>query len=1021
MVITGSLSERLTADFYHWERRGRGWDVWNYPVSLEPPFVPFGFHSLRTSVLAPVPDNGRKETFLSSISSELQKILCGSGDPSDRLLHTDTEEEPLPVSFETGSALKEIRVILPPDEKVSTAYAEQLILNIGSVGRPVGYEILGTNNSVITRFTCSEADLPHMMKQLRAYFPDAAYEVGDNTLEGLTGPQYHSVVLDFGLSEEFMRPIRTPANFDPDPLTGAIGALEDLREEEIGLIQVLFQAADNPWAESVIRSVTGNDGSSFFADAPEMLPLTREKIGSPLFAAVVRVVARSSSEKGSWEIARSLSSTLNILANPGSNELIPLNNDGYSDSVHLDDVVHRRTHRSGMILNSKELLNLVHLPSISVRSPKFRGIHKKTKEAPKSSEGHRFVLGDNIHQNRTVPVSLSTEQRLRHIHVVGSTGTGKSTLLLNMILQDMEQGSGCAVFDPHGDLIDRVLELVPEERMEDLVLFDPADTDYPVGFNILEARSEMEKNVLSSDLVALFRRFSTSWGDQMTAVLGNAVSAFLESPKGGNLLELRRFLIEKEYREEYLKSVVDAEIVYFWQKQFPVLRGMALSSILTRLDIFLRPKIIRHIVGRRNGLDCNEIINTKKVFLVKLAQGLIGEENAHLLGSLLVSKLHQATMGRQAKESSARDPFYIYIDEFQHFVTPSMASVLESGRKFGVGLTVSHQQLKQLVDADNQLANSLITNPVTRICFRLGDFDAERLEGGFSYFNATDLENLGVGEAVVRVERSEQDFNLRTYNLPRVDPAAGTLLRERIHVITRERYGKPTVDTEALIPDNKIETIPATAVELKEKISHQNLRDRGVEPESKQSLLPEEIFAPPSDVAVAKSLSQHRYLQTLIKKMAEQRGYRAIIEEPTPDGKGRVDVGMERNGKRIAVEISVTTGDIHELHNVEKCLNANYDSVIVCSPERKNLEGIRRRADEKLSKEAREKVYLFEPEELPSFLDLQVINELPREARVKGYRVKVQYQAISETDKKKKQKEVARVIAESMRRIKAKP
>jgi hypothetical protein len=167
------------------------------------------------------------------------------------------------------------------------------------------------------------------------------------------------------------------------------------------------------------------------------------------------------------------------------------------------------------------------------------------------------------------------------------------------IFQDVQNGEGIGVIDPHGDLIDRILEHIPENRFNDVVLFDPADTNYPIGFKILSAHSEIEKNILASDLGAVFRRLSTSWGDQMTSVLGNAILAFLESDKGGTLLDLRRFLIDVEFRNSFLKTVKDREVIYFWQKEFPLLSGRPQAPVLTRLDTFLRPQIIRNMVGRK--------------------------------------------------------------------------------------------------------------------------------------------------------------------------------------------------------------------------------------------------------------------------------------------------------------------------------------------------------------------------------------------------------------------------------------
>jgi hypothetical protein len=349
-----------------------------------------------------------------------------------------------------------------------------------------------------------------------------------------------------------------------------------------------------------------------------------------------------------------------------------------------------------------------------------------------------------------------------------------------MIVQDMRNGEGLAVLDPHGDLIDEILGHVPEERIADVVLLDPSDEDFPIAFNILSAHSELEKNLLASDLVSVFRRLSTSFGDQMNTVLANAIIAFLESSERGTLSDLRRFLVEPNFRERFLETVRDPEIVYYWQKEFPLLGGRPQGPILTRLDTFLRPKVIRHMVSQKeNRIDFSTIMNSRKILLAKLAQGLIGEENSYLLGTLIVSKLNQMAMSRQSMATSERKDFYLYVDEFHNFVTPSMAAILAGARKYHLGLVLAHQELQQLSNRDNDVASAVISNPYTRVCFRLGDFDAKKLEDGFSFFSAKELQNLGVGEAICRMERAEYDFNLKTTRLPGVAPELASRRRAR--------------------------------------------------------------------------------------------------------------------------------------------------------------------------------------------------------------------------------------------------
>jgi hypothetical protein len=984
--------EQLTANFYEWEGRGRGWQLWNAPVELEPPFIP--------------------PTYLSTLADKIKNAFNKTSGEISESSESSEPEEVFPVGFSDESEVKELSITIPSSAEISREYADHFLLSLSACQLPVSFEILGTKDEITIQFACREIDLPQIEQQIRSFFPEMVIKEGKKVADKLRAKNQHTMIVDCGLSEEFMRPLLTFKNFDPDPLTSIFGALENLKDEEVGMVQVLFRSVNAPWASNIMHAVRNYDGSCFFFDAPEMLPLAEDKIRRPLFAVVLRLIGQSLSYERSKEIVRNLFSGLHAFSNPLSNELIPLSNDGYDDSLHFEDVVFRQSHRSGMLLNSDELLGFVHFPSSSIRSSKLKRDSRKTHPVPAIASGHSFVIGKNIHHNVSNEVSLSNEQRLRHIHIIGKTGTGKSTLLINMIRQDIEEGRGVAVLDPHGDLIDRIIERIPENRIKDVILFDPGDTGYPVGFNILEAHSEIEQRVLSSDLVDIFRRFSSTWGDQMTTVLSNAIDAFLESSTGGTLNDLKRFLLEQQYRDSILSLCGDSHIVYFWKKEYPLLRGGSQVSIITRLDAFLRSRMIRNILNQREGLNFTHIIETGKIFLAKLSQGIIGEENAYLLGSLICTKLHQVVMGRQVLEVIERKPFFLYIDEFQHFVVPSMASMLSGSRKMSFGLALSHQDLQQITDSG--LANSVISNPATRICFSLGDNDAQKLQSGFSHFDASDLMNLGVGEAIARIERNDFDFNLVTYDIPQVSHDVASVRREQIISHSREMYGRKIVSAD----------IPAPPiVQIKAPLIQDTIQPIQIVKEEKKEEPTPRPFVPQPDISIAtedlqkrQNSSQHRYLQTLIKKMAEQRGYKAVIEEITQDG-GRVDVGLERDGKRIACEIAITTEDIHELHNIEKCLRAGYDPVIVCSSVKQNLKAIRNLVVEKLNSADQNKIQYFEPDELFHYLNNETLQELPGETRVKGYRVKVNYDAITDTEKNQKREAVAQVIAGAMKRL----
>ena len=240
-----------------------------------------------------------------------------------------------------------------------------------------------------------------------------------------------------------------------------------------------------------MRSVSDGEGGSFFADHPEMLSATREKIGRHLFAVVARLACQTPESSRTWAVLRSLAGFFSQFSDPGKNEFLPLSNQGYSEEDHESCLLQRTTRRSGMILNSEELVGLVHLPSESVRVAKLRPEEKsvtRTKKAPDLAVGHHLVLGENEHDEKITKVSLAPIHRARHLYVIGTSGTGKSTLILNLILQDIANQQGVAVLDPHGDLVDQVLANIPEDRLDDLIFFDPADEEYSIGFNILSAQ-----------------------------------------------------------------------------------------------------------------------------------------------------------------------------------------------------------------------------------------------------------------------------------------------------------------------------------------------------------------------------------------------------------------------------------------------------------------------------------------------------------------------------------------------------
>jgi len=984
-----ATATQLTEQFYAWERRGRGGVVATHPVDLEPPFHPFFGHFIRT----PYTDDGKRPTMLSKIADLFR--------PAPKLAEGEQLYEPSykPFPFTCDDALERLSILIAKHHVPTPSDAEQLLAVLSYCQYPVSFEIVADAEKIELQVVCRQSETLFIQQQLRTYVRECfimnTTDKGENLL---SYDDRQTSLIDFGLAEEFMRPIAMEAK-GGECLMNFLTGCNYLKGDERVALQVLFNGTVNTWEESIMTAVSDRTGASFFYDAPEMPMLAVQKNSAPLFAVSIRVLAQGREALLSRSLVQFAAMAIKHGTQSHHNALVPLQLPDYSFDTMLSDMLNRQSHRTGMLLNAKELASLVHVPK-AMWSKKFEHSDTKTKELPAIAIGHDYVLGMNEHYGSNWEASLSPEQRLKHLHIIGATGTGKSTLLLNLIKQDMEQGNGIAVLDAHGDLIETILAHVPRHRMKDVVLIDPSDSDHPIPFNLLKAHTAIEKEILSSDLVASFRRLSSSWGDQMNSVLANAILAFLNSSQGGTLMELRRFLIEKPFREAYLKTIQDEHILYYWQHEYPLLKSSSIGSILTRLDIFLRPTLIRNMVAQKDCIDMAALMDGKKIVLVKLSHGIIGAENSYLLGTSIVSKMQQIAMSRQVQAKDERSDFFIYIDEFQHFITPSMNTILSGARKYRVGLILAHQSMQQLQKQDSELAGEVIANAGTRICFRLGEYDARLFNGSFSSFTGDDLQRLDTGTAVARIERADNDFSLNTIQIDELiqdaDGIASIIAYSRsTHAI--EIQHQPVEPIIPVVPD-----IPKPQPVQKEKIPVE-------QPQAPKSPVGDgnttlEAFAK------RKEMQQHRSLQHAIKQLGEAKGYVATIEAPIHNGTGKVDVLLSKGDKRIACEVSVSTDATWESHNIKKCLEANYDEVwcIVSNANTKaSLEGYMKT----LEQTQIQKITIVERVHMQSLFErLKAEEAKPQEQVIKGYRVKVEFGDSSSDDMKEKQQSLQNIL-----------
>ena len=943
------FSDDIAQAFYQWERKLRGWHVHPYTVELEPPLIPLGAY------LRPAPqtvDDGRQETFLSSLSNFFTGLFT-SNEETKTIENTDADFElnDAPDFFNLpDQQYCTFQISQPTDHTGSLSAYKNLLQSLRYSGNHLSFEIIGSSIETVVQLSSWQTDSNRLLDQIRAHLPSAT--ITENT--DAINPDIFSdqtLVIDFGLEHEVMSPLNNITDLKNDPLTALIGSMDTLSAKEQCIFQILFKHTDEAWESYLYDSVTDIDDKPLFADGQTLVAGVKEKLSSPLYTCVIRLAVISETDERRLELARSIGGTLAQFDAPKSNKLMPLNNDGYDSYDHWRGVVDRTTHRSGMLLSLNELVGFLHYPDEVVKSDKLVRQRLKTKAAPDIAIGNDLILGVNEHRGVSCEVSLNAQQRSRHMYIVGASGTGKSTLMLNCIRQDIESGQGMCVLDPHGDLIDQALAYIPESRMDDVILLDPSDEQYPMGFNILPAHSNLEKTILASDLTAVFERLSTTWGDQMNAVLSNGILAFLESEVGGTLLDLRRFLIEKEFRFKFLETVTDLEVVYYWKNEFPLLSGRPQASVLTRLNTFLRPKPIRHMVAqKKNAIDFADVMDNGKILLCKLSHGGIGEENAYLLGALIASKLQQTALSRQAISQDKRRFFWLYIDEFQNFITPSIAQTLSGARKYHLGMILGHQELTQVAIQDRAIAASVIANPYTRICFRMGDRDARTLSEGFSHFDAQDLQSLGIGEAIGRIEQAKYDFSLSTFPLPEIDEKDVEFKINAIKEMSRSKYATALSEHETTTSGDNNAASSENAVH-KSKYSDEIV--------AKKTSSTSKVK---SDSSKGKGGARHKEIQQILQQAAHENSFGADIEKHVGQGQ-HIDLIINTGNTQIACEISVSTNVEHELSNIQKCIDAGYANIWMITKNGKHLAAIKSTAQNQIDRVNFETIQFYSVDE----------------------------------------------------------
>jgi hypothetical protein len=650
---------------------------------------------------------------------------------------------------------------------------------------------------------------------------------------------------ELSLNKEYILPIATYEDTKRDASMAILNALSSVSKNEGAAVQILFRPADKKWSEQSkqyieniqkgkkTKTVGAGIGTIMLDilkspwEVPEMHEKTEQEVVSPVkqeeitaisnkmrypaFETLIRIIANSDNKPRSEAIVGGIVSAFSQFDSPELN--------GFKVNIFKDpkkfaiDYTFRffplKNH--GNILNSVELASIFHLPEQNAipNSQVERQLTKQV-DGPARLATEGVFLGTNEFRGNKKAIYLDDDDRRRHMYVIGQTGMGKSVFLENIAFQDMCDGRGFAFIDPHGDAVEALLKRVPEERIDDVIYFDPADIEHPVGMNMFEFTSEDQKDFIVQEGISMLQSlFDPSnqgfFGPRGQHMFRNAALLLMSDPAGATFIDIPQCFTDPEFVKSKLKYVTDKAVYDYWTKEFPASQksndaGEVITWFASKWGPFISNTIMRNTLGQvKSGFNIREIMDNKKIFLVNLSKGRLGDINANLLGMIFVMKFQQAAMSRQDIPEHERQDFCLYVDEFQNFATESFESILSEARKYRLNLIVANQFMTQLTD---KIREALLGNVGTIICGRVGVTDADLMVKAFTpTFTAEDLTKTPNHAAVCKVMMFGMPSNAFTMNLPAPMGEPNDELMESLKVFSATKYAKTRAEVEKEIND----------------------------------------------------------------------------------------------------------------------------------------------------------------------------------------------------------------------------
>ncbi|MBU0546075.1 type IV secretion system DNA-binding domain-containing protein [Patescibacteria group bacterium] len=703
-------------------------------------------------------------------------------------------------------------------------------------------------------------------EQIHAQYPHA--EISEEVDYNIFKPKSHIVGAYIWSKFKPAFPFKTYKKMDSDPMLSVLNPLSKILENEGALVQYIVRPASPKWRRQGVRMVRDiREGQKFEYVAQrgfltrsfyrwkktvfpkdkdaakqqhteayrltqmeeEMVKNMEEKISRGGLETTIRLICSADSkEKAKMNLQNIINSfsQYNIYRYGNSfGAAVPSN----PNKIIKDSIYRTPYENKYMVLNTEELTGFWHLPLATTETPHINWLGARKAPPPTNMPTEGVILGRSVYRGEETIVRMKRDDRRRHLYIIGKSGGGKSVFAENLAVQDIQNGEGVCVIDPHGDFAEYVLQHVPKERADDVIYFNPSDVDRPIGLNILEVHTEEQKDFATQEMISIFYKMVTDpsmigpmFEHQMRNVM-LTLMADMENP--GTIVEVPRMFTDDAFVEEWKAKLTDPVVLAFWNKEMAKTsdfhKSEMLGYLISKVGRFVENSMVRNIMGQsKSGFNFREVMDKKKILIVNLSKGLVGEINANLLGMIIVSKLQMAALERASLPEEERHDFYLYIDEFLNFITDSIATILSEARKYRLELIIAHQYLNQLVDnkGKNTVRDAVLGNAGTIVTFRIGVEDAEILQKEFApVFNAYDLVNVEQYTAYIKLlidNTAAKPFNMMT-----PPPTPGNKeLAAAIKELSRLKYGRPREIVEAEIMERAQlgEVIKASTEELSE-------------------------------------------------------------------------------------------------------------------------------------------------------------------------------------------------------------